>query len=81
MSVLSDDDALDDLSNEYIGVDEKLAVESLLKVIEGGGNEKGVAKAKETYEFVTGEEFTNRADAEKWIAEEYTPPGQDGSVE
>ena len=71
MHALADDDMLEDVSSEYIGIDEKLAVESLLRVIESGGTEAGIAKAKETYEFVTGEEFTDRADAEKWIAEEY----------
>ena len=81
MAVLTDEDALEDISGEYIGIDEKLAVESLLRVIEGGGSEQGIAKAKETYEFVTGDEFTNRADAEKWIAEEYEPPeaGEQGT--
>jgi len=75
MQVISDDDALESISNEYIGVDEKMAVESLLRIIEGGGCAKGIEKAKETYEFVTGDAFVNRAAAEKWIAEEYTPPG------
>lgn len=74
MQVITDEDALESISSEYIGVDEKLAVESLLKVIESGGNAKGIAKAKETYEFITGEEFADRAAAEKWIAEEYEPP-------
>ena len=32
-----------------------------------------IEKAKETYEFVTGDEFVDRAAAEKWIAEEYQP--------
>ena len=74
LQVITDEDALESISSEYIGVDEKLAVESLLKVIESGGNAKGIAKAKETYEFITGEEFADRAAAEKWIAEEYEPP-------
>ena len=74
MKVIRNEDDLESISGEYIGVDEKLAVESLLRVIESGGNDKGIAKAKETYEFVTGEEFTDRAAAEKWIAEEYEPP-------
>ena len=73
MAVLSDEDALEDISGEFIGVDDKLAVESLLRVIEGGGSAEGVAKAKETYEFVTGDEFVDRATAEKWIQEEYEP--------
>lgn len=74
MHVLNDEDSLEDISGEYIGADEKIAVESLLRVIEAGGSENGIAKAKETYEFVTGDEFTDRAAAEKWIAEEYEPP-------
>lgn len=77
MQVLTDEDQLEDISGEYVGVDEKLAVGSLLRVIEGGGSASGIAKAKETYEFVTGEEFSGRAAAEKWIAEEYEPP-EDG---
>lgn len=74
MQVITDEDDLESISSEYIGVDERLAVESLLRVIEGGGSANGIAKAKEIYEFVTGEEFTDRAAAEKWIAEEYEPP-------
>ena len=74
MGVISSEDALESISGNYIGVDEKLAVESLLRVIESGGSKAGIAKAKETYEFVTGDEFTDRAAAEKWIAEEYEPP-------
>ena len=74
MQVLTDEDFLEEISGESIGIDEKLAVESLLRIIEGSGSEKGIAKAKETYEFVTGEEFTDRAAAEKWLAEEYQPP-------
>lgn len=71
MHVLTNEDALEDISGEYIGVDEKLAVNSLLRVIEAGGSEQGIAKAKDTYEFITGDTFTDRAAAEKWLAEEY----------
>jgi len=74
MGVLKDEDSLEDISNEYIGVDEKLAVESLVRIIEGGGSKEGVDKAKETYEFVTGDDWTDVAGAERWIAEEYEPP-------
>ena len=74
MSVLKDEDSLEEISNEYIGVDEKLAVESLVRIIDGGGSKEGVEKAKETYEFVTGDEWTDAAEAERWIAEEYEPP-------
>ena len=74
MSVLMDEDILDEISNEYIGVDEKLAVESLVRIIDGGGSKEGVEKAKETYEFVTGDEWSGVEEAERWIAEEYEPP-------
>ena len=74
MGVLTDEETLEDISGEYIGVDEKLAVESLARIIGGGGSKEGVAKAKETYEFVTGEEWTGKEAAERWIAEEYEPP-------
>lgn len=73
MQIVTNEDALESMSGEYIGVDEKLAVESLLRIIESGCSAAGIAKAKETYEFVTGDEFVSRADAEKWIAEEYNP--------
>jgi len=74
MGVLKNEDALEEISSEYIGVDEKMAVESLVRIIDGGGPKEGVEKAKETYEFVTGDEWTNAAEAERWIAEEYEPP-------
>lgn len=72
MKSIADEDALETISSEYIGIDEKLAVESLVRIIESGW-EKGAAKARETYEFVTGEEWTGREAAEKWLAEEYNP--------
>lgn len=74
MGVLRDEDALEDISGEYIGVDERLAVESLVRIIDGGGTKEGIEKAKETYEFVTGDEWAGVDEAERWIAEEYEPP-------
>lgn len=77
MNVLTDEDALEDISGEYIGIDEKLAVESLVRLIEANGSRQGVAKAKETYEFVTGDEWQSKEAAAKWIAEEYQPDETD----
>lgn len=74
MNVLTDEDALEDISGEYIGVDEKIAVESLVRLIAADGSKAGVAKAKETYEFVTGDEWVSPEAAAKWLAEEYEPP-------
>lgn len=76
MGAMKDEDFLESISGEYIGIDEKLAVEALLGVIEGGGTAEGIAKAKETYEFVTGEEFSDRAGVERWLAEEYHPDNE-----
>jgi len=79
MAVLEDADFLEDISNEYLGVDEKLAVESLIRIITDGAAAAGVAQARETYEFVTGEEWTDAAAARRWIEEEYTPPEADAA--
>ena len=73
MAVLKDEDALDEISGEYIGVDEKMAVESLARIIAAGASPEGVEKAKETYEFVTGDEWAGEEEAARWIAEEYEP--------
>ena len=73
MGILNDEDSLEELSGEYIGVDERLAVESLVRIIEGGGSKDGIEKAKETYEFVTGDEWAGTEEAARWIAEEYEP--------
>ena len=75
MGVLNDEDTLEDISGEYIGIDEKMAVESLARIIAEGKSSAGVEKAKETYEFVTGEEWAGAEEAARWIAEEYEPPG------
>ena len=75
MGVLKDEDTLEDIAGEYIGVDEKMAVESLARIIAEGKSPAGVEKAKETYEFVTGEEWAGAEEAARWIAEEYEPPG------
>ena len=74
MGVLRDEDDLESISSEYIGVDEKLAVESLVRIITSGTSPAGVEKAKETYEFVTGDEWAGVEEAVRWIAEEYEPP-------
>lgn len=77
MITVRDEDFLESVSGEYIGMDEKVAVESLLRVIEGKATPLGIEKAKETYEFVTGEEFVSREEAERWLREEYEPPEAD----
>ena len=57
---------LEDVAMEYLGVDDRLAVESLVRVIEQG-TETGQHQARETYESVTGEKFTTPQAARKWV--------------
>ena len=83
MQVLKDEDALESMTNELIGMDEKIALQTLVDVIEGGkAAQQGVAVAREQYEFLTGEEYTTVDAANQWLAENYEPPepadGADG---
>lgn len=75
MQVLNDEDALESMTSELIGMDEKLALQVLVDVIEGGKAPKqAVAAAREQYEFLTGDEYSTVEDADKWLAENYEPP-------
>lgn len=73
MTILQDENALDQLSMELNTIDEKLAVETLVGVI-SGNNPVGVKVGKDAYEFITGEKYTTPEGANNWIKENYTPP-------
>ena len=62
MERLTDKEALDDVALEYAGIDEKRAVESLLRVL-SGKNRAAADQARETYETITGQPFTSAAAA------------------
>ena len=66
MERLTDKEALDDVALEYAGIDEKRAVESLLRVL-SGNNRAAAAQARETYETITGHPFTSKAAAYQWL--------------
>lgn len=75
MQVLNDEDALESMTNELIDMDEKIALQTLVDVIEGGkAAPQGVAVAREQYEFLTGDEYTTIEAANQWLAENYEPP-------
>lgn len=77
MQVLTDEDALESIVNELIDMDERLALQTLVDVIEGGkAASQGIAAAREQYEFLTGEEYTTIDAANQWLAENYEPPGR-----
>ena len=69
MRNLNDADALDEIASELIGMDDILAVQTLVSVIDGGGKTSRRV-AKETYETVTGEEYTTFEATEAWIREQ-----------
>lgn len=72
MSILKDEDTLDSMMTELTDCDERLAIQTIVNIISSGTSE-AVAAAKEEYEFITGEEYTNIADAEAWLQENYEP--------
>lgn len=69
MRNLNDADALEEIASELIGMDDLLAVQALVNVI-GGESKAGRRVAMETYETVTGEEYTTFEAADAWIREQ-----------
>lgn len=72
MQVLNDEDALESMATELTDMDEKLALQVLVDVIEGGkASKQAIAAAREQYEFLTGDEYTTVEAADKWLEENY----------
>ena len=69
MRNLADSEALGEIASELIGMDDQLAVQTLVNVI-AGESKTGRRIAKETYETVTGEEYTTFEAAEAWLREQ-----------
>ena len=69
MRNLADSEALEEIASELIGMDDRLAVQTLVNVIDGESR-TGRRIAKETYETVTGEEYTTFEAAEAWVREQ-----------
>ena len=69
MRNLADSEALEEIASELIGMDDQLAVQTLINVIDGE-SKTGRRIAKETYETVTGEEYTTFEAAEAWLREQ-----------
>ncbi len=80
MQVLNDKDALEFLTGELIGMDDKIAIQTLVDVIEGGkATRQATAVAREQYEFITGDEYTTIDAANQWLSENYDPPDSEES--
>ena len=73
---LKNKEMLEDVANELIGMDEVAALQVLANVIEGE-NKAAVEAARDTYESITGEEWSGVDAAEAWLQENYTPPDDD----
>ena len=77
MKCIHDDEMLEDIANELIGTDDLAAIQVLVDVIEDGGNPAAVKAAKETYNTITGEDWSNVDKAEAWLQENYEPDEDD----
>lgn len=80
MMVVNDEDALEAMTSELTSIDEKLALQAIINVVESGkAPPEATAAAREEYEFITGEEYTNVDDANKWMSENYDSPEAEGA--
>jgi len=64
MTEVTDKEMLDEIALEYLGIDDALAVQSLLRLI---NSETAERTAREIYEMVTGEPYTTDEAAQNWI--------------
>lgn len=72
MSFLRDEDAIRYIAVDLNGCDDKVsAVEALVRIVEGT-NAKAAEVAKESYEFITDEEYTGSEAAKRWIDDHKT---------
>ena len=71
LKALSDKDMLENIANELIGIDEQAAISVISDIIES--NSSATPYAKESYETITGEEWSGKASADAWLQENYIP--------
>ena len=69
---IRDHDLLEDVMNELVGMDDLLSIQTLADAIEGG-DERLASIARETYQFITDEEWSDLDVAEAWLQENYSP--------
>ena len=78
MKCINDGEMLEDIANELIGIDDLAAIQVLADIIEEGGNDAAVKAAKETYNTITGEDWSDVDKAEAWLQENYEPDDDGG---
>ena len=78
MKCVKDGEMLEDIANELIGMDDLAAIQVLADIIEEGGNDAAVKAAKETYNSITEENWSNVDAAETWLQKNYEPDDDGG---
>lgn len=78
MKCIKDGEMLEDIANELIGMDDLAAIQVLADIIEEGGNDAAAKAAKETYNTITGEDWSNIDKAEDWLQKNYEPDDDGG---
>ena len=73
MKCIRDGEMLEDIANELIDIDTLAAIQVLADIIEDGGNAAAVKAAKETYNTITEEDWSNFEAAESWLQKNYEP--------
>ena len=68
--VMTDSEALESFADELIAMDELLALQTIVDTIDSG-TPQAVKAVKDTYETITGEEWSDVEAAEKWLQENY----------
>lgn len=71
MKSLTNKEFLEDVSMEYLDVDDRIAIESIIRVVNEATNE-GAAQAKEMYSMITGRDYTTEQEARQWM-EDFAP--------
>lgn len=75
MKAITDADTLEDVADELIGIDELAAVQVVVNLIEEGG--ASAEAAKEVYNSITGEDWSDVDAAESWLQDNYEPDDDD----
>ena len=69
-AAITDDSEMEDIAmNLNMINDNELILKTVVDIMENGASDLGKKWADDTYLFTTGEHYTSKADAERWIAE------------
>lgn len=78
LGALADKSMIEDVANELVGIDELAAIQVIANIMDSGS--PASAQVKETYETITGEEWSGVDAAEAWLQENYEIPDAQESV-